>query len=77
MYRVELKAFPLCLLINKYASKVPNVPCGVERIGQEFCKDPNLPVPNVPCGVESPITIIRKIDFYLFLMYRVELKGKN
>ncbi len=51
MYRVELKAslsFVYCLLV-----RVPNVPCGVERIRLTIDFVHEQPVPNVPCGVES------------------------
>ena len=76
MYRVELKGgvpegYRPCV------GSVPNVPCGVERIGSIVPFPVIGRVPNVPCGVES-----RKVcwaccaGFFMFLMYRVELKAK-
>ena len=51
MYRVELKA------VESWAGfwlagRVPNVPCGVERLANNSHSHSYLQVPNVPCGVE-------------------------
>ncbi len=37
---------------------VPNVPCGVERIGVNTYRGEQPTVPNVPCGVERLSTSI-------------------
>ena len=51
MYRVELKDVLLCMRISQ--TKVPNVPCGVERRGRGRRLLFKFFVPNVPCGVEN------------------------
>jgi hypothetical protein len=55
---------------------VPNVPCGVERILSRRKKLRQGLVPNVPCGVERHIQAKSIAEINLFLMYRVELKGR-
>ena len=74
MYRVELKVFPL-QVVAPLEILVPNVPCGVESLGRSGGCLWHLLVPNVPCGVEREAKINRDFRSYLFLMYRVELKG--
>ena len=54
---------------------VPNVPCGVESGHAVFVDFDDDVVPNVPCGVERHIGRSHPFAVFLFLMYRVELKG--
>ena len=41
------------LKISAKLPKVPNAPCGVERVSQQNYPVRNFFVPNAPCGVES------------------------
>ena len=50
MHRVELKA--LVVVVEELHYRVPNVPCGVERLFITPSPSPTHRVPNVPCGVE-------------------------
>ena len=54
--------------------RVPNLPCGVERI--KLCPSSSFTtnVPNLPCGVESFTVFANKFISIVFLIYRVELK---
>ncbi len=54
--------------------EVPNVPCGVESSFPSLLTEGEVLVPNVPCGVESFFSTPLLHSFFLFLMYRVELK---
>ena len=36
----------------------------------------NSTVPNVPCGVERYVLSLEGDDYFVFLMYRVELKER-
>ncbi len=73
MYRVELKVFIL-YSTKHWKEKVPNVPCGVERMMTYQTEEMTMEVPNVPCGVESNFLNSLIIKLVRFLMYRVELK---
>ncbi len=60
MYRVELKE-PQAEGRNLRMSKVPNVPCGVERGLGRLVSASRVAVPNVPCGVERKDDITQQL----------------
>ena len=77
MYRVELKAYLfLNDLLQTCLHKVPNVPCGVERIcmsGMQVSTKTLFLMYRVELK-ESWLNFFIKNCLTLFLMYRVELK---
>ena len=54
MHRVELKVHR-CVLYQPFQNRVPNAPCGVERLGAKEKSCEKVLVPNAPCGVESSL----------------------
>ena len=74
MHRVELKVH--LSLSNIFLNrKVPNAPCGVERLFFSLLHLLYVFVPNAPCGVESALFLVCFLYFHSpFLMHRVELK---
>ena len=77
MHRVELKVFFPGGGFG--VNSVPNAPCGVESCLLVWLTDLLLYlVPNAPCGVESSIRKGKHEETAsLFLMHRVELKGRG
>ncbi len=73
MHRVELKEWRE----NRgggSCKKVPNAPCGVERLSCMRWRNFAPFVPNAPCGVESYQQGMQALALSPFLMHRVELK---
>ena len=56
---------------------VPNAPCGVESRAVRERSKWKYDVPNAPCGVERNLKQLSKSLLLVFLMHRVELKGRN
>ncbi len=74
MHRVELKAIRfICLRAEE---GVPNAPCGVERTNCVGVSLSISKVPNAPCGVERLKFFTIRDGHVVFLMHRVELKGR-